>query len=106
MAKLATPDGYAPYRIFDYEAPFVSFTMRPEQYVSAYMARLTPEAPGRPFDGPGLGVVVLLKDGHAEIPLDTVRGCREFLNAIREFMEADALRNAHNAVMRRGKTHE
>lgn len=109
-ADLAVPVGYKPYRIFNYDAPHVIFTMRPEQYVSAYMARIDPEADkdsrgcgAAPFDGPGLCVTVLLKDGRAVIPFDTVGSCRDFLTAIRMFMDADALRNAHNTIMRKGQ---
>jgi hypothetical protein len=107
MTQFVTPEGYAPYRLFTYDDQDVSCILRPEQFIGAAAIK-----PGF-HESITVGDIdwaakIVLKDGSMTLQFGFGRGaelrCRGFLNKLREFMEEEALRNAHNAVMRKGKT--
>lgn len=106
MSNLSVPEGYVPYRLFEYDDGAMSCTLRPEQYVGATLLR-DYQAVIQPVFW---NVKVTLRDGEMTLPLGVgaeaqTRG-RRFLADLRDFIHADALRNTHNAVMRKGKTHD
>lgn len=100
MAKFAVPEGYEPYRLFTFqdEGSGLEVVLRPEQFVGAVKGKSGPDR---------WSVEVGTKDGSdLTVHLSTESRCRQFIAALVAFLEQDALRNTHNAVMRKGKSNE
>jgi hypothetical protein len=94
MSDLTVPEGYMPYRLFNYMEGDCICVLRPEQFIG-----LSVESPWT--------VKVSLKDGYlmyhfGDGPLAQKRAMA-FIDELHVFIEEDALRNAHNAVMRKGR---
>jgi hypothetical protein len=107
MPELAVPEGYLPYRLFTFqnEEGEIEVALRPEQVIgigkSARKMDVNFHA-SRPY----WVVDITTKDGSGPMQVsfnDKDRCCR-FVRDLTEFLEQDALRNTHNAVMRKGKT--
>src|SRR5689334_14853372 len=94
MDQLAMPDGYVPYRLFNYVEGDCVCVLRPEQFIG-----LSVESQWT--------VKVALKDGYLILSFGdgapAQRRAMAFIDKLHTFVEEEALRNAHNSVMRKGR---
>jgi hypothetical protein len=96
MSHMVAPDGYLPYRLFNYLDGDCLCVIRPEQFIGL---AVSPDS--------SWTVKVALKDGY--LNLDFGEGdhakarALAFAGKLHAFIEDEALRNTHNAVMRKGK---
>lgn len=110
MPAFVVPAGYAAYKLFEYDADGCFCTLRPEQFVGIALVRPGPY-PGSPNvqDDRTWAVKIVLKEGFMTVPFDDgefgERSAKRFCRTLREFIEMDAARNTHNAVLRKGNTH-
>jgi hypothetical protein len=93
--KYETPEGYLPYRLFSYRDGQHICVLRPEQFVGLAASHEQ-----------GVAVHVHLKDSVVTMKFGAGptadAAADRFVAALTNFLESDALRNAHNAVMRKG----
>lgn len=94
MSDLTTPEGYLPYRLFTYVEGDCVCMLRPEQFIG-----LSVESQWT--------VKVAMKDGYLMYRFGegdlAQRRAMAFIGELHVFIEDDALRNTHNAVMRKGR---
>lgn len=108
MSQFSTPEGYVPYRLFTYTDYDRECTLRPELFAGSLVQKVWNDR----FNEAEWKVHIILKDGDVPISMnfgspsfgDAENMARAFNSRLVAFMEQDALRNAHNAVMRKGKS--
>jgi hypothetical protein len=107
MTQFVTPEGYMPYRLFSYTDADVACLLRPEQFVGLHVTRPSANMHNAGYDRKWV-VEVRLKDNILPLNFgfgaDSEGRVSRFISSLRDFLEEDALRNSHNAVMRKGKT--
>ena len=98
MAQVEMPDGYMPYRLFTYSDRNRAGIIRPEQVVGTVMD----------YRNEKWIVEITLRENVIEVSFDRSEeaDARDLVSRLHAFLEADALRNQHNAALKKGKTHE
>jgi hypothetical protein len=98
MTQVENPDGYLPYRLFAYSDRGRACFIRPEQVVGATVD----------YRNAHWLVEITLRENLIELKFDgdEETNARVFLSRLHTFLEADALRNQHNAAMKKGKAYE
>jgi hypothetical protein len=98
MAQVEMPDRYMPYRLFTYSDRNRAGFIRPEQVVGTAMD----------YRNEKWLVEITLRDNLVEVSFDCGEeaDARDLVSRLQAFLEADALRNQHNAALKKGKTHE
>jgi hypothetical protein len=98
MAQVEMPDRYMPYRLFTYSDRNRAGFIRPEQVVGTAMD----------YRNEKWIVEITLRENLIEVNFDPNEetAARDLVSRLHEFLEADALRNQHNAALKKGKTHE
>jgi hypothetical protein len=98
MAQVATPDGYLPYRLFTYSDRGRACFIRPEQVVGSTVD----------YRNEHWLVEITLRENLMELSFgaDEQGTARHFVSRLHAFLEEDALRNQHNAALKKGKNHE
>lgn len=95
MAQTNAPDGYLPYRLFSYSDRKRVCTLRPEQVVGIVVSHRNAQWRAE----------ITLRENLVEVEFgDEEVTARGFERELRNFVEADALRNQHNAALRKGRT--
>lgn len=100
-------DDFLPYKLFTYVNGDHHIVLRPEQVIAFATGRLGsyPAVPGVQ-DTRSWGVRLNTRDGQGQISVDfgdDRNAMLEFIHNLRTFIEQDAVRNTHNAALRKGK---
>jgi hypothetical protein len=92
------PVGHLPYRLFTYSDRGRASFVRPEQVVGSTVD----------YRNERWIVEITLRDNLMELKFgpNEEGAAREFVSRLHDFLEEDALRNQHNAALRKGKSHE
>jgi hypothetical protein len=95
-SSLKAPGGFLPYRMFLYVGKKHVFTVRPEQVLGTSME----------YNAGEWWVYITMRDNGMEMVFDEEDDARGLIRLLHEFLEADALRNQHNAALKKGKNNE
>jgi hypothetical protein len=96
--QVTTTDGYLPYRLFTYSDRGRACSVRPEQVVGITLD----------YRNEQWLAEITLRENLMEMRFDGTEenDARVFVSRLHAFLEEDALRNQHNAALKKGKTHE
>ena len=105
MLQTPLPEGYRPYRLFEYDDGTRHCIIRPEHFIGAAIES-TPSLAEPPWDEWSVRItlrdsaIMTLRFGSRS---DGFKRAQNFVGTLRQFLEGDALRNAHNAAAKRSR---